>query len=163
MAGASEGPMGPAEDAGGGTRGGQLHGCRHQFSASSSFPLATRRSERLPIGVPLGVADRAGWRHSDWRVARGKLVLVENWCRQPGSSSSSSSGGPVTPRGGGGSGFGAGGAGDPGLAQLPATVQHPEGDLGEGGGGEFSWPKNVKTKSVVCGTERKANAGSTTH
>ncbi|KAK1338886.1 hypothetical protein QTO34_019553 [Cnephaeus nilssonii] len=80
---AAEGPVGPAEDSDGGTRGGRLRGCRHQFSASSSFPLATRGSERLPIGVPLQVADRAGRRRSDRRVARGKLLLAENWYRQP--------------------------------------------------------------------------------
>ncbi|KAK1338537.1 hypothetical protein QTO34_001654 [Cnephaeus nilssonii] len=76
--------MEPVEGAGGGTRGGQLRGCQQQFSASSSFPLATRQSEHLLIGVPLGVADRAGGRRSDQPVARGKLLLTENWCRQPG-------------------------------------------------------------------------------
>ncbi|KAK1339994.1 hypothetical protein QTO34_018558 [Cnephaeus nilssonii] len=40
---------------------------------------------RVPpdLGVPLGVANRAGWRLSDGRVARGKLLLAENWCGQP--------------------------------------------------------------------------------
>ncbi|KAK1334422.1 hypothetical protein QTO34_005427 [Cnephaeus nilssonii] len=31
----------------------------------------------------LGVANRAGRRRSNRQVARGKLVLAENWCRQP--------------------------------------------------------------------------------
>ncbi|KAK1339817.1 hypothetical protein QTO34_018374 [Cnephaeus nilssonii] len=59
-------------------------------AAGTSFPPAAvflwppARSERLPIGVPLGVADRAGGRCSDRRVARGKLLLAENWCQQPG-------------------------------------------------------------------------------
>ncbi|KAK1336926.1 hypothetical protein QTO34_002964 [Cnephaeus nilssonii] len=60
-------------------------------AAGTSFPPAAvflwppARSERLPIGVPLRVADRAGGRRSDRRVARGKLLLVDNWCRQPAS------------------------------------------------------------------------------
>ncbi|KAK1334936.1 hypothetical protein QTO34_004508, partial [Cnephaeus nilssonii] len=68
----------------------QIQGCQgpsskvwHQFFVSSSFPLATRRSERLqpapsatPRGTPIG-------RHSNQRVARGKLLLAENWCQQP--------------------------------------------------------------------------------
>ncbi|KAK1343019.1 hypothetical protein QTO34_015789 [Cnephaeus nilssonii] len=59
-------------------------------AAGTSFPPAAvflwppARSERLPIGVPLGVADCAGGRRSDRRVARGKLLLADNWCRQPG-------------------------------------------------------------------------------
>ncbi|KAK1345516.1 hypothetical protein QTO34_007974 [Cnephaeus nilssonii] len=58
-------------------------------AAGTSFPPAAvflwppARSERLSIGVPLGVADRAGGRCSDRRVARGKLLLADNWCRQP--------------------------------------------------------------------------------
>ncbi|KAK1342149.1 hypothetical protein QTO34_016906 [Cnephaeus nilssonii] len=58
-------------------------------AAGTSFPPAAvflwppARSERLRIGVPLGVADRAGGRRSDQRVARGKLLLADNWCRQP--------------------------------------------------------------------------------
>ncbi|KAK1346592.1 hypothetical protein QTO34_000449 [Cnephaeus nilssonii] len=36
------------------------------------------------LGVPLGVADHAGWRHSRSAGGRGKLLLAENWCRQPG-------------------------------------------------------------------------------
>ncbi|KAK1343345.1 hypothetical protein QTO34_016124 [Cnephaeus nilssonii] len=63
-------------------------------AAGSSFPPAAvflwppadRSASR--IGVPLGVADRAGGRRSDRRVARGKLLLAENWCRQPGAGKS---------------------------------------------------------------------------
>ncbi|KAK1337572.1 hypothetical protein QTO34_002205 [Cnephaeus nilssonii] len=59
-------------------------------AAGTSFPPAAvflwppARSERLPIEVPLGVADRAGGRRSDWQVARRKLLLANNWCQQPG-------------------------------------------------------------------------------
>ncbi|KAK1330048.1 hypothetical protein QTO34_010233, partial [Cnephaeus nilssonii] len=71
--------MGRVEDAG----GGRLRGCWQQFSASTSFPLATPDRSASGIGVPLGIAHGAGGRRSDRRVARGKLVLAENCCRQP--------------------------------------------------------------------------------
>ncbi|KAK1340890.1 hypothetical protein QTO34_017287 [Cnephaeus nilssonii] len=71
--------MEPEEGAGGRTRGGRLRGCQHQFSTSSSFPLATRRSERFPIGVPLGVADHAGGRRSDrFLIGHGAHVGAVN-------------------------------------------------------------------------------------
>ncbi|KAK1334890.1 hypothetical protein QTO34_004461 [Cnephaeus nilssonii] len=51
------------------------------LAAVFRWPPADRSASR--IGVPLGVADRTGGRHSDRRVVRGKLLLAENWCRQP--------------------------------------------------------------------------------
>ncbi|KAK1332049.1 hypothetical protein QTO34_007730 [Cnephaeus nilssonii] len=59
-------------------------------AAGTSFPPApvflwpSADRSASPIGVPVGVAYRAGGRRSDRRVARGKLLLAENWCRQPG-------------------------------------------------------------------------------
>ncbi|KAK1342092.1 hypothetical protein QTO34_016845, partial [Cnephaeus nilssonii] len=58
-------------------------------AAGSSFPPAPvflwppADQSASRIGVPLGVADRTGGRRSDRRVARGKLLLAENCCRQP--------------------------------------------------------------------------------
>ncbi|KAK1338622.1 hypothetical protein QTO34_019276 [Cnephaeus nilssonii] len=62
-----------AEDA-----SGRLRGCRHQFSASTSFPLATAL-HRSAFRVP----PSAFRRRSDQRVARRKLVLAENWLSHP--------------------------------------------------------------------------------
>ncbi|KAK1336252.1 hypothetical protein QTO34_004057 [Cnephaeus nilssonii] len=81
LANAAEGPMGRRKTL-------VVADC---VAAGSSFPPApvflwppADRSASW-IGVPLGVADCAGGRRSDQRVARGKLVLAENCCRQPGS------------------------------------------------------------------------------
>ncbi|KAK1333691.1 hypothetical protein QTO34_006077 [Cnephaeus nilssonii] len=61
-------------------------------AAGTSFPPAAvflwppARSEHLPPSDRSSsrVADRAGGRRSDRRVARGKLLLADNWCWQPG-------------------------------------------------------------------------------
>ncbi|KAK1336287.1 hypothetical protein QTO34_004092 [Cnephaeus nilssonii] len=92
---------GAGGEGGAGDKGGE-----QQFS--SGHPP----SERLPIGVPLGVADRSGGRRSDRQVARGKLLLAENWCRQPVS---------LWTR-------------DPGCFPLAATARHPGPGLRSGPG-----------------------------